>query len=91
MTFIQEWWVQIIFLLGILGTLIKFIQSMIQATKCSLRNQILSIYDRCKDEQEISRWQLESLLMSAEMYFKLKGNSFIVDIVEIVKTFKVID
>lgn len=91
MTFIQEWWVQIIFLLGILGTLIKFIQSMIQATKCSLRNQILSIYDRCKDKQEITRWQLESLLMSAEMYFKLKGNSFIVDIVEIVKTFKVID
>ena len=51
--FIKEYWVIITFLLGILTTLIVFIKSMIDATKCSLRNYILTIYDRCKKRKDL--------------------------------------
>ena len=36
-------------------------KAMIEATKCSLRNDILEIYDRCKDSKKITKWQLESI------------------------------
>ena len=89
--FIKEYWVIITFLLGILTTLIVFIKSMIDATKCSLRNDILTIYDRCKDDKTITKDQLEAINHSADIYFKLKGNSFVKDVVEKVKKFELVD
>lgn len=62
-----------------------------EATKCSLRNDILDIYDRCKDKKEITHYQLESIKYSSELYFKLKGNSFVKDVVDRVKDFELID
>ena len=91
MEFIKEYWVQIIFFGSILMALAKFIKSTIEATKCSLRNDILDIYDRCKDKKEITHYQLESIKYSSELYFKLKGNSFVKDVVDRVKDFKLID
>ena len=55
--------------------------SMIEATKCSLRNDILAVYDRCKDTKQITYYQLQSIKHSAEIYFKLKGYSFVKDVV----------
>lgn len=91
MEFIKEYWTQIIFLAGVLGTFIIFAKSMIEATKCSLRNDILDIYDRCKDTNTITHYQLESIQHSAELYFKLKGNSFVKDVIERVKKFELVD
>lgn len=91
MEIIKEYWVQIIFFSSILLSLLKFIESTIEATKCSLRNDILEIYDRCKDKKQITHYQLESIKYSSNLYFKLKGNSFIKDIVERVKEFELID
>ena len=45
--FLKDYWSQIIFLSGMLLGFYKFSISMIEATKCSLRNDILSIWDRC--------------------------------------------
>ena len=71
--------------------IIVFIESMIYATKCSLRNDILTIYDRCKDDKTITKYQLEAINHSADIYFKLKGNSFVKDVVERVKKFELVD
>ena len=89
--FLKNYWSQIIFLSGILLGFYKFSISMIEATKCSLRNDILSIWDRCKDKKKITKYQLQAIKYSYEQYKKLKGNSFIEDIVERVKDFEIID
>lgn len=88
---IKEYWVLIVFFFSVLGTLIVFIKAMISAIKCSLRNDILEIYDRCKGDKKITHYQLESIKYSSEIYFKLKGNSFVKDIVDRVSNFELID
>lgn len=89
--FIKTYWVQIMFVFGILGAMYKFERAMIEATKCSLRNDILEIYDRCKDNKKITKWQLESITFSYKQYKALKGNSFIDLLYAKVQTFEVID
>ena len=88
---IRLYWVQIVFIASLLLTLIKFAKAMIEATKCGLRNDILEIYDRCKDKEEITKYQLDSIRLSYEQYKKLKGNSFIDNIYDRVKKYKIID
>lgn len=89
--FIKTYWAQIIFFCTLLGGFLRFAYAMIEATKCSLRNDILSIYDRCKSEKKITKWQLGSIEKSFEIYRKLKGNSFVGDIVKRVQNFEIID
>lgn len=89
--FLKEYWVLIMFFVGEIGALIIFARSILEGTKCSLRNDILDIYDRCKDDKRISHYQLQSIQYSYELYKKLKGNSFVDNILERVKNFEVID
>lgn len=91
MKFITEYWTQIIFILGVFGTLATFILITIEGVKCSLRNDILQIYEDCKEEKKLNQYQLEAILKSAELYFKLRGNSFVKEIVEKIKSWEVID
>ena len=89
--FLKEYWVLITFFIGEIGIVWAFIRSIIDGIRCTLRNDILDIYDRCKDKQEISRYQLQSIEYSFDVYKKLRGNTFVKDIVEKVKAFKVTD
>lgn len=89
--FIKEYWAVIMFFLGEVGVVWAFIQSIKKGIKCTLRNDILDIYDRCKDKEEITHYQLQSIGYSYDVYKKLKGNSFVDDIVEKVKDFKIVD
>ena len=89
--FIKEYWVLISFFIGEVGILFAFVKSIHKGTKCSLRNDILDIYDRCKDKKQITHYQLQSIKYSFELYQKLKGNSFVEDIVKRVEKFEVID
>jgi hypothetical protein len=91
MEFVKTYWVQIVFICTTLVAFFKFGMAMIEATKCSLRNDILSIYDRCKENKKITQWQLESIEHSYELYKALKGNSFVENLYKRVKTFEVID
>lgn len=91
LNFIKEYWVIITFFVGEIGVVWAFIQSIREGIKCSLRNDILDIYDRCKDKQEITHYQLQSIKYSYAIYKKLKGNSFVDEIVKKVDKFKVID
>lgn len=89
--FIKDYWVQIVFICTLLIAIYKFSKAMIEATKCSLRNDILEIYDRCKDTKKITKWQLESIEYSYKQYRMLKGNSFVEALVEKVEDFEIID
>lgn len=88
---IKEYWVQIAFICTLLIAIYKFLKAMIEATKCSLRNDILEIYDRCKESKKITKWQLESIEYSYKQYKLLKGNSFVEALVEKVEDFEIID
>ena len=89
--FIKNYWTQIIFLVGILGGFYRYSKAMISATKCSLRNDILSIWDRCNKKKQITKYELSAINLSYEQYKKLKGNSFVDDIVQRVKSFEIVD
>lgn len=90
--FIKKYWVLITFLGGVICTFFTFIFYMIQAIKCSLRNDILDIYDRTVDRgKKITHYELEALTHSTDVYFKLKGNSFVKALMEKVKDFEIID
>lgn len=86
--FIKNYWTQIIFIVGLFITYWKIRQASREATKCSLRNDILQIYDQCKDKQEITLYQLEAISLSYELYKKLKGNSFVQAIYNEVQNYK---
>lgn len=98
LNFLKEYWFLITFLLAQIGFLISFYKRVKQsaldtkeATKCSLRNDILEIYDRCKEDKKITHYELEAIQHSSELYFKLGGNSFVRAIVERVKNFELVD
>ena len=90
-SFIKEYWVIIVFFIGEIGIVWGFIQAIKKGIKCCLRNDILDIFDRCKDKKEITHYQLQSIKFSYDVYKKLKGNSFVDDIVEKVNNFKIVD
>lgn len=89
--FIKTYWVQITFVCTLLTAMYKFARAMIEATKCSLRNDILEIYDRCKENKKITMYQKQSIGYSYTQYKALKGNSFVDDIVKKISEFEIID
>lgn len=88
--FIKDYWIQIVFIIGVLLGFYRIAMALIEGVKCSLRNDILQIYDSCKDTKEIHKYDLEAIELSSQLYYKLKGNSFVQDIVKEVKTYKII-
>lgn len=88
MDFIKDNWIWII---SNIGTLVALIYIVVSATRCSLRNDILSIYDLCKDSKTITLYQKQAIHMSADLYNKLHGNSFVKSIVNEIDTYKVKD
>lgn len=88
LNFIKNYWTQILFIITIITGFIKVLLSNREATKCSLRNDILQIYSECKDKKEITLYQLQAIEMSYTLYKKLKGNSFVDDILIEIKDYK---
>lgn len=90
--FLRENWAMITFFVSEVGVLYGFVRLLIKAAKCTLRNDILNIYDRCKETKQITRFQLQSITYSYDVYKKLKGNSFVDTIVlEEIPEFEIID
>ena len=90
-SFIKEYWVLISFFFGEIGVVWGFVRSIRKGIKCSLRNDILDIYDRCKEQKQITYYQMQSIKYSYDVYKKLKGNSFVDDIVEKVNNFEIVE
>lgn len=89
--FLKNYWVLITFFIGILSTMFMLILTIFNGIKCSLRNDILEIYDRCKDKKQITHYQLQSIDYSYALYKKLRGNSFVDEIKERIKSFELVD
>lgn len=89
--FIEKHWTLITFFFAEIGVLFVFVKSIHRGTKCSLRNDIVEIYEQCKPTKTITRYQLETVCLSFEEYQKLKGNSFVEKLVDEIKTFKIVD
>lgn len=91
MGIIKEYWTQIVFAIGLIASLYTIIKNNNEAVKCSLRNDMLEIWDKCKDKKEITKYQLESFMNSRDLYYKKKGDGFIHAIDTQIQTFKIID
>ena len=91
LNFLKEYWVIITFFVGEIGVVWVFVQSIKKGIKCTLRNDILDIYDRCSVTKTITHYQLQSIKYSYDVYKKFKGNSFVDDIVKKVNDFRIVD
>ena len=89
--FIKDYWTIILFLIGLVCSVIAIVKDNNEAVKCSLRNDMLEIWDKCKDSKKITKYQLESFTNSRDLYYKKKGDGFIHNIDEKIKTFDIID
>lgn len=89
--FLKEYWVIITAFIGEICVVYGFVVNINKATKCTLRNDILDIYDRCKEQGKITHYQLQSIHYSYDRYKKLKGNSFVDEIIEKVEKFELVD
>lgn len=88
MEFIKTYWAQIIFICGFIIGFIKLEIAYREGTKCSLRNDILQIYNHYKDKKEIPLYDFEAISLSYELYKKYKGNSFVDSVWNETKTWK---
>ena len=88
---LKDYWFLIVPSFTFFMAMIYFIIALIEGIKCSLRNDILEIYDRCKEDKKITHYELEAIQHSSELYFRLGGNSFVRAIVERVKNFELVD
>lgn len=89
--FLKTYWVLITFFFGEIGALIVFAKTIHRGTKCTLRNDIVEIYEICKKKKQITRYQLETVCLSFAEYKKLNGNSFVEKLVDEMKTFEIVD
>lgn len=88
---VSKYWALILFFGGFLITMGRYQLAQTRAIKCSLRNDILEIWDKARKENKITKYQLQALELSYTEYKKLKGNSFVDDIHERVKNFEIVD
>ena len=88
--FIKSNWTQILWGISVLGTLLAIVWCVITSVRCSLRNDILLIYDQCRVDKKITPYQKEAIHLSADLYKKLHGNSFVESIVKEIDSFQVI-
>lgn len=88
------------YLTGIVSALVIFVKPIREylfgikaeknALKCLLRADMLKTYYKYKDAAEIRQYDKESFVLEYSAYKALKGNSFIDDINETVKSWEVI-
>lgn len=64
--------------------------NLINGMKCQLRSELLRIYYHNKDEEKIRQYEKENFILLYKAYKALKGNSFIDDICQEVRTWEVI-
>lgn len=86
--FLTQYWTQLIFVGGLVLGFIRLEIAYREGTKCSLRNDILQIYNQYKDKKEIPLNDFEAISLSYGLYKKYKGNSFVDSIWNETQTWK---
>ncbi len=77
-------------LLGVIVPVIVWIKRIANGQKCQLRNEMLQIYYRNREQETIHQYEYENFVMLYEAYKALNGNSFIDKIYNDVKSWEVI-
>ena len=77
-------------LLGVVIGVISFGKKIAEGVKCLLRSKMLEIYYRNKNTETIRQYEKENFLLLYAAYKALKGNSFIDDIKEEIRKWKVV-
>ena len=85
LTFIGE----LVALIGTITACAVSINKVMSGTKCLLRSEMLRIYYKHKDSQQIRQYEYENFVYLYEAYKKLGGNSFIDKIYLEVRTWEV--
>ena len=77
-------------LLGVVTGIIIFVKKIADGVKCLLRSKMLEIYYRHKDSKTMRQYEKENWVLLYAAYHALKGNSFIDDINNEVKTWEIV-
>ena len=77
-------------LFGVVIGIVVFIKKIAEGVKCLLRSKMLETYYRHQDSKTIRQYEKENFVLLYAAYKALKGNSFIDDINEEVKTWKIL-
>lgn len=85
---ITQYWTQILFVIGLFVGFVRVEIAYREGTKCSLRNDILQIYNQYKNTKQIPLNDFQAISMSYELYKKYKGNSFVDSIWQEVQSYK---
>ena len=64
-------------LVGVIAPMILWIKKLANGNRCQLRHDMLQIYYRYVDSEQIPQYQYENFVQMYEAYKALKGNSFI--------------
>lgn len=81
---------EIVLLVSALTPLIVSNSKIKNGTKCQLRSEMLRIYYKHKDEEQIRQYEYENFVFLYEAYKSLKGNSFIDKIYNDIKEWEVV-
>jgi hypothetical protein len=81
---------EIVLLVSALTPLIVSNSKIKNGTKCQLRSEMLRIYYKHKDDEQIRQYEYENFVLLYEAYKSLKGNSFIDKIYNDIKEWEVI-
>ena len=77
-------------LLGVIIPVIVFVKKIANGTKCQLRSEMLRIYYKHVDTEQIRQFEYENFVLLYEAYKALHGNSFIDKIYEEVHSWEII-
>lgn len=77
-------------LLGVIIPVIVFVKKIATGTKCQLRSEMLRTYYHNRESKKIRQYEFENFVMLYEAYKALKGNSFIDEIYEAVKSWEIV-
>ena len=81
---------EIVLLVSALTPLIVSNSKIKNGTKCQLRSEMLRIYYKHKDDEQIRQYEYENFVYLYEAYKALKGNSFIDKIYKEVQSWEIV-
>lgn len=70
--------------------LLQKINCIVEGLRCQLRTDMLRVYYRHREEKEIRQYEMENFEHNYNAYVALNGNSFIEEVHNEVKTWKII-
>lgn len=77
-------------LIGVIIPVIVFVKKIANGTKCQLRSEMLRIYYKHLESEQIRQFEYENFVLLYEAYKALHGNSFIDKIYEEVHSWEII-